>query len=517
MRRTPGVCLLSLLPAILAAQALNIPWSGYAHDPQHTAISASVSQPLVSVHWQTPVDLHPPGDIGIGALFIHYGSPLVTAANTVLVPVKTGSADGFEIQAFQVSGTLPPGTPPTPLYTLTSDYVSPAHNWIPHYSPTMGLRNRVYYPGAGGTVYYRDSPDSATGATGQIAFYGNVLYSANSSAFNSTVQIATPITEDRYGTIYFGFIATGPNAASLTSGIAKITVTGAGSWVPISGIGIGDGGITQPALNAGPVLSVDQRTLYVAVSNGVEFGYGYLVALNTANLAAGNHTGLFDPHGGRATVSSDSSASPMVGPDGDVYFGVLEANCCSSHNDRGWMLHFDSTLTQPKIIGSFGWDTTAAVVTSTLVPQYHGTSSYLILAKYNNYVGSETGSPIGDGVNKVAVLDPNAPMQDEYSTIPTTVMNEVITITGVTPDPHAGFPNAVREWCINTAAIDPFTKSALINSEDGWLYRWDFATNSFTQKVMLTTGLGEAYTPTAIGPDGTVYAINDAILFAVGR
>jgi hypothetical protein len=96
-------------------------------------------------------------------------------------------------------------------------------------------------------------------------------------------------------------------------------------------------------------------------------------------------------------------------------------------------------------------------------------------------------------------------------------MKEVITIAGVTADPHDGYPNAVREWCINTAAIDPFTKSALINSEDGNIYRWDFTTNTFTQKVTLTAGLGEAYTPTAIGIDGTVYAINDAILFAVGK
>ena len=41
--------------------------------------------------------------------------------------------------------------------------------------------------------------------------------------------------------------------------------------------------------------------------------------------------------------------------------------------------------------------------------------------------------------------------------------------------------------------------------------------NTFTQVVTLTAGLGEAYTPTIIGADGTVYAINNATMFAVGR
>ncbi|HEX4591012.1 MAG TPA: PEP-CTERM sorting domain-containing protein, partial [Gemmataceae bacterium] len=65
------------------------------------------------------------------------------------------------------------------------------------------------------------------------------------------------------------------------------------------------------------------------------------------------------------------------------------------------------------------------------------------------------------------------------------------------------------------AAVDPVDGIVLANSEDGHLYRWDLATNSFTQVIDLTSGIGEAYTPTLIGPDGTVYAINDAVLYAV--
>jgi hypothetical protein len=115
------------------------------------------------------------------------------------------------------------------------------------------------------------------------------------------------------------------------------------------------------------------------------------------------------------------------------------------------------------------------------------------------------------------VLDPNASMDDPVSGAAAHVMQEVLTILGPTLAPTAGYPNAVREWCINTAAIDPVTKAAIVNSEDGTVYRWDFATNTFTQSKQLTSGRGEAYTPTVIGVDGTVYAINDAILFAIGN
>jgi hypothetical protein len=56
-----------------------------------------------------------------------------------------------------------------------------------------------------------------------------------------------------------------------------------------------------------------------------------------------------------------------------------------------------------------------------------------------------------------------------------------------------------------------------VNSEDGRVYRWDFTTNTFSESLTLTDGVGEAYTPTVIGVDGTVYVIANATLFALGR
>lgn len=494
----------ALFLCLAAAQAslAQGPWVGYAHDPQHTATSATAAQTLNSVHWQTTIDYtQPPG--GSGPLYVHYGSPVITAANTVIVPVTTASG-GYQLSAFS-------GATGSPLYTLSSAYTLPPHGWTPSYGPALSLGTRLYYPGPGGTLYYRTSPDSATGTVVQVAFYGTALYNANRSTFNNTVQISTPLTADRSGNIFFGFTVTGSNPANLVNGIARVSLAGAGTWVSAVSL-TGDSAANAIPTNCAPALSNTQTTVYVATSNGAEFGTGYLTSLNAATLAPIAHVALSDPRSGYglATVSSDSSAAPMVGPDGDVYYGVLENDCCSSHNDRGWMLHFNSTLTQTKTPGSFGWDNTAAVVPSSAVPSYTGTSSYLILTKYNNYY--EVGA--GNGVNQVAVLDPEATQQDEYSTVPVNVMQEVITVTGVTYYPAAP---AVREWCINTAAIDPFTKAAIINSEDGTVYRWDFTSNTLLQRVTLTTGRGEAYTPTAIGPDGTVYAINDAMLFAVGN
>ncbi len=255
-------------------------------------------------------------------------------------------------------------------------------------------------------------------------------------------------------------------------------------------------------------MTGDGGTLYIAV-NQYNFSGGYLCRVTSSTLTPLSHVFLSDPNGGNAVLPDDSTASPTIGPDGDVYFGVLENGWPTRHHDRGWLLHFDSTLATTKIPGSFGWDDSATIVPSKAVPQYTGGSSYLVLTKYNDYSDPGIG---GTGENKVAILDPFVSMNDPI--LPNVkVMNEVITVLGRTQNIGQ---SGVREWCINSAAIDQVNKCAVVNSEDGNVYRWDFTTNTLSPGLKLAAATGEAYTPTAIGPDGSVYAINNAVLSCCG-
>jgi len=471
-------------------------WLTPSHDEQHTALSTVQSQPLNAIHWHVPVDLAPPS----GEIFVHYGSPLVTAANTVIVPVKTGT-NSFRVEAHN-------GATGARLWTQNTGYQAPGASFSPGLGPAIS-GNQLFVPDIAGRVLVRQNPDQAVGTVTRRYFYGAKNYRTNPTIYNQNVQIDTPLTTDANGNIYFGFLVLGPTPINLQSGVARIAPNGTGTWVSAA-TASGDSSISQVAISCAPALSADGSLLYVAVDNG---SFGYLLALNSSTLALVNRVRLKDPSSGLdAWLYDGTSATPTVGPDGDVYFGVLE-NPFPNHNDRGWLLHFNSDLSQKKIPGSFGWDDTASIVPASLVPSYQGTSKYLLMTKYNNYAGIGTG----DGHNRIAILDPHAGEKDPV--IPTTnVMKEVITILGVTPDPNfPTFPGAVREWCINTAAVDPFTKSILANSEDGKLYRWDLTSNTLSEVITLSAGIGEAYTPTVIGSDGTAYAINFAVLNAIGH
>ena len=473
-------------------------WRGFGGDAQHAANSRIATQDLNRIVWSTPLDQQPQYQPD-GSLLAHYGSPVVTSHNTVVLPVKTSAGGSFRVEArYGSNGAL--------LWRVDSDYRLPPHRWVPSYNLALTTANRLYAPASGGRLLVKDDADAATSATRFVAFYGGATYSADAANYDATVFINTPLTVDAAGNVYFGFVVTGSNAAALQSGFARVAPDGSGRWVSATAAS-GDPSITKPAMNSAPALSLDGTVLYVAVNNAGE--RGALLALDSTTLARRSRVTLLDPGSGSAArVSDDSTASPTVGPDGDVYFGVLEA-AFGTHNGRGWLLHFDAALTTTFTPGGFGWDDTASVVPAALVGGYTGSSNYLLMVKYNNYAGIGTGT----GANRLAVLDPRAGQTDAISGLP--IMREVITILG--PTFESGTSGPVKEWCINTAAVDPYTRSVLVNSEDGVLYRWSLATNTLSQRIRLSNGLGESYTPTAIGADGAVYAVSNALVCAVGR
>jgi hypothetical protein len=496
------------LSCATAATAAPPAWQGDAGNSRHTAAAPASGQPLTAIRWQTPVDLDPQ-QTGT-ELLIHYAPPMITAANTVLLPVKTTATGNWVIDALA-------GATGAQSWSLSSDYVvPPGASWVPAYPAQLTRQNRLYFAGAGGTVLYRDKPDSKTGATGRVAFYDIAIFNDHTAQMTADVMISTPITSDKAGNIYFGFLTETSNPAKVASGLARIAANGTGTWISAAAAS-GDKTMTEVPVDCAPALSSNGKLVYTGISNGSS---GYIVSLDAATLTPVAKMPLVDPQSGQAAWVTDiSSASPTVGPDGDVYFGVLE-NPFPNHDGRGWMLHFDGALTHLKTPGSFGWDDTASIVPASAIPASAVSGAgrakpgaYYIMTKYNNYAGV---GPLGDGKNRIAILDPTKTQTDEYSQTTVKVMKEVETILGPTPYP-GGQPGSVYEWCVNTSVVDAAAGAVFAGSEDGKLYRWDLATNTLTQSLLLNAPKDEAYTPTLIGPDGTVYAINNATLYAVGQ
>lgn len=506
-KRRPGLFVVVLFCCLVVFTSVRVfaQATTFAGNAQHTSNYAVPAQTLNTIKWSTNIDFN-------NTTPAHYGSPLVTASNTVLVPVKTAS-DGFRVDAFNgANGGLK--------YVIGSDYILPAHSWVPVYNPCVAsgsFGTRMYYAGAGGTIWHIDDPDSNTpGAPVREVFYTSLAnYNANAAAYNSTVFVNSPITADAAGNIYFGFRIQGtapPPLNTTQSGFARIDTNGNGTFV-LAGAAANDAAISLVSHNLAPALSNDGSTLFVVAKPPSSSNFAYLLGLNPTTLATKYSVTLKDPRNGNPAIINDNgTASPMVAPDGDVYFGVLVSN----NGSRGFLLRFSGDLSVTKTPGAFGWDYTPGVVPSSMVPSYTGPSPYLLFSKYNDYPFAD-----GTGVNRVAILDPNTTQIDPHSSASGLVeMREVLTVIAPTPDPDvnpANFPYAGKEWCINAPAVNPATNSVFFTSEDGRSYRWNLVTNTLDQAVVLTPGILEPYVPTVIGPDGTVYTLNGGTLFALGN
>src|SRR5262249_38832954 len=158
----------------------------------------------------------------------------------------------------------------------------------------------------------------------------------NPGAFDSTVFIDTPLTSDSHGNVYFGFRTQGDAPAvgggiQLQSGIARIAPDGTGTWISAAAAS-GDAAIGVVPHSAAPALSNDETTLYVSVRSASTSYYGYLLGLDPTtltlkqSLVGPEKVFLNDPRNGGANPAGlldISTASPLVGPDGDVFYGVF--------------------------------------------------------------------------------------------------------------------------------------------------------------------------------------------------
>src|SRR5258707_2920979 len=165
-----------------SAAAQTTAWLTHSHDEQRTGVSSVASQPFTSIHWHVPVDLAPPQ----GEIFIHYGSPLVTAANTVIVPVKTTT--GFRVEGHN-------GATGKKMWTQATKYQVPGATFTPGIGPTL-WNNQLFVPDFAGRVIVRQTPDQARGAVSRLVFYGKQNYARNPAVYQQNVLINTPLTTD---------------------------------------------------------------------------------------------------------------------------------------------------------------------------------------------------------------------------------------------------------------------------------------------------------------------------------
>jgi hypothetical protein len=330
-------------------------------------------------------------------------------------------------------------------------------------------------------------------------------------------------------------------------------------------------GTQRPGFNVGPAIAAD-GTIYTVSRAHFLSREGFLVAVNpnlTPKWKASLRNrfrdgcgvpislgGTLPPNGapggcrvganygvdpatnsyGGGRVLDDSSSTPVIAPDGSIYYGSY-----TRYNyAQGHMMRFSST---GAYLGAyfFGWDITPGIWA-------HG-GTHSVATKDNHYgeVGSycddeafcpadESGRAYPEGyfvtqLSPTVRADALADRGDKVMTVEWTYKNtntkscsrdanDNITCEETHP---AGF-----EWCINGFVIDG-NGTYYANSEDGWLFKIQqggivntapgCGTTVFAcgGKIFQQLALGAAYTPTSIDSAGRIYSQNAGHLFVAGN
>ena len=523
-------------------------WPQFGRDGTHTGAAPNAGQRLQSVAAAIPMDPFADAEMSIMGhdLFIHYATPLIDG-DDVFVETKGGTYTGFNwatqtwgVQAWRwQSGTL------TRRWTAMSTWKPVPFSstgagpfFEPVFQPVLA-NGFVYMPGAGGTLM---RVDRETGATISIA--------GPTSPLDPSVFTSGPLVADSAGNVFYNVIALAPSGDPWTvdvrdAWIARVTPDGTRTAARFANI-VRDApaafaqclgtfaiselpwppsptavppsapcGSQRPGINVAPAIAPD-GTIYTISRAHFNSRYTYLVALDSSlapkwsaslrdrlndgcnvllppnGTAGGCREGAFqgvDPSdnttgAGRAT--DDSSSSPLIAPDGSIFYGAF-----TRYNYfQGHLMHFSASGTY---LGAyrFGWDITPAI--------FPRPTGYSIVTKENHYpAGSYCDNP---------VFCSNVRRSTDPSGFFVTQLDESLAVQWQVRNPND------QEWCVNGPAIDRDGVS-YVNAEDGFLYAIG-PDGRIRESIKLTEALGQAYTPVAIDDKGRIYAEKAGILFVV--
>jgi hypothetical protein len=306
-------------------------------------------------------------------------------------------------------------------------------------------------------------------------------------------------------------------------------------------------GTQRVAVNAAPAVAPD-GTVYLVTRAHFNSRYAYLVAVHpdltpkwASSLRDRFDDGCGVPHAlggqlepggapggcssgatvgvdpatnrpGAGQVVDDASSSPVVAPDGSVFYGAY-----SSYNySQGHLMHFDASGDYTGAY-PFGWDTTPAI--------YVHDGTYSLVTKDNHYgsmgsyCSSETYCPSDRNAYApdypeeyfISQLSPDLAVewQSKATNQETCSRDASGAIACLTDHPFS------FEWCVNAPAIDA-TGTVYANGEDGWLYAIAQG-GTVKDRILQRYPFGAAYTPVSLGGDGKVYSQNSGHLFVIGR
>ncbi len=290
----------------------------------------------------------------------------------MIVAVKTTVVEGLHsLRAFAASGSL--------LWAVDTQFVlprTPSH--VPLYQPVLvgsagSPRQRVYFAGAPGKLLWRDNLDAAVALSSGSVDCGE-------GAVNSAL-----VTNDA--------------AVFFTTADAIVRVDAA-SHAVVARKAVELAGPTYKHFPSqfAPAFALDGSLMYVLVGDRNLGSKALLMAVDPVSLSVVSKSVPIDPRTADVScvVFDVSSASPTVGPDGDVFLGMITQAAAGLPRSSGWLLHWDKHLTQQKLPGASGWDDTVTIV-ATSAAQSVSCAQYLLFAKLNDYAS---------GRHRLVLMDP---------------------------------------------------------------------------------------------------------------